>query len=200
MERVNDGKESDSARFTVPPDGSFENAGGEDAPIWGMPEDPRDIAGYGVLGEKAAAGHSPTTYRDDYCADYREQSLGMVVFASTKGGTALQEATRIGDKWLEAVATRDDGKVEKYDKTPTVKQVSLADSGTKAVQYRGRTPITEENLVKCGVDEAEVVVTTLDTKSGPAAVVAVRILGHADSMSDTQLDAILDSIRPDGDS
>lgn len=193
----NSGGDSDHAAFDVPPPGRFTTGVGSTARVWKMYEDPRDQAGYGSIGgTNVSLGHAPTFYRDGFCKDDEKAGLGLFVWASAHGETPLEAASNTGDKWLKSVATRDDGKVEKYSKSPSVKNVTLGDKKTKAVQYRGKTPLTAGKQKACKVKSAEVVVTAFDTGKGTATMIAVRKLGHPDSMSDKQLNTVLDSLRP----
>lgn len=193
----NSGGEADHAAFVVPPSGRFTTGKGGDGPVWQMYKDPRDVAGYGSrTGKNLAMGHAPTTYRDGFCRGTPSSALGMLVWANAHADSPLEAASSTGDTWLKAIATRDDNRMEKYSTSPSIKNVTLKHSRTKAVQFRGKTPLTAESETTCGVTGAEVVVTAFETGHGTATMVAVRRLGHQDSMSTTQLDTILNSLRP----
>lgn len=165
--------------------------------MWRMYSDPRDVAGYGSrTGKNLVMGHAPTHYRPGFCTSTEKSALGLLVWANAGDKSPLEAASDGGDRWLKAIATRDDNGMEKYTKSPSIKNVTLKHGKTPAVRFRGKTPLTSEAEKKCGVSSAEVVVTAFETGHGTAAMVAVRRLGHPDSMSNAQLATILGSLRP----
>lgn len=192
----NSGGESDHAEFDVPPESLTRGNGGAET-VWQMYEDPRDTAGYGSrTGKNLTTGHAPTRYRPTFCRAEPRSALGLLVWANAHADSPLEAASGTGDSWLKAIATRDDDRMEKHTTSPSLKNVTLRHSGTKAVQFRGKTALTSASETGCGVTGAEVVVTAFDTGQGTATMVAVRRLGHPDSMSNAQLSTVLNTLRP----